>query len=44
MTAAAGHPALRLVRVAVGPVTLGDLQLGQWRELTGAEVAGLRKL
>ena len=44
MTAAAGHPALRLVRVAVGPVTLGDLQPGQWRELTGAEVAGLRKL
>jgi len=44
MTAAAGHPALRLVRVAVGPVTLGDLQPGQWRELKGAEVAGLRKL
>ena len=44
MTAAAGHPALRLVRVAVGPVMLGDLQPGQWRELKGAEVAGLRKL
>lgn len=44
MTAAAGHPALRLVRIAVGPVTLGDLQPGQWRELKGAEVAGLRKL
>lgn len=42
MTAAVGHPALRLVRVAVGPVTLGDLQPGQWRELTGDEVAGLR--
>jgi len=42
MTAAVGHPALRLVRVAVGPVTLGDLQPGQWRELTSAEVAGLR--
>lgn len=42
MTAAVGHPALRLIRVAVGPVTLGDLQPGQWRELTGAEVAGLR--
>ncbi|MEK6605541.1 MAG: pseudouridine synthase [Nitrospirota bacterium] len=44
MTAAAGHPALRLVRIAVGPVTLGDLQPGQWRELKGTEVAGLRKL
>lgn len=42
MTAAVGHPALRLVRVAVGPVTLGALQPGQWRELTGDEVAGLR--
>jgi len=44
MTAAAGHPALRLVRVAVGPVVLGDLQPGQWRELDGAEVARLRAL
>jgi 23S rRNA pseudouridine2457 synthase len=42
MTAAVGHPALRLVRVAVGPVTLSDLQPGQWRELKGAEAAGLR--
>jgi len=42
MTAAVGHPTLRLVRVAVGPVTLGDLQPGQWRELKGAEAAGLR--
>jgi 23S rRNA pseudouridine2457 synthase len=43
MTAAVGHPTLRLVRVAVGPVTLGDLQPGQWRELKEAETAGLRK-
>jgi len=33
MTAAVGHPTLRLVRVAIGPVLLGDLQPGQWREL-----------
>lgn len=39
MTAAVGHPTLRLVRVAVGPFTLGDLQPGRWRELKGAEVA-----
>ncbi|TAL11892.1 MAG: pseudouridine synthase [Nitrospirae bacterium] len=39
MTAAVGHPTLRLVRIAVGPVTLGDLQPGRWRELTGAERA-----
>jgi len=42
MTAAVGHPALRLARIAVGPVTLGDLQPGQWRELTATEAAGLR--
>ncbi len=39
MTAAVDHPTLRLVRRAIGPVTLGDLQPGQWRELTRAEVA-----
>jgi pseudouridine synthase len=38
MTAAVGHPTLRLVRVAVGPIPLGDLVPGQWRELTEAEL------
>ena len=33
MTAAVGHPTLRLVRVAIGPISLGDLAPGQWREL-----------
>jgi 23S rRNA pseudouridine2457 synthase len=42
MTAAAGHPTLRLVRVAIGPVTLGDLQPGQWRELKAEEIQKLR--
>ncbi|MBI5668996.1 MAG: pseudouridine synthase [Chloroflexi bacterium] len=37
MTAAVGHPALRLVRWAVGPVTLEGLQPGEWRELTKPE-------
>jgi 23S rRNA pseudouridine2457 synthase len=32
MTAAVGLPTLRLVRVAVGPWTLGALAPGQWRE------------
>ena len=41
MTAAVGHPALRLVRVAIGPVGLGELPPGQWRELTPTEVAQL---
>ena len=37
MTAAVGHPTLRLVRVEVGPVSLGDLAPGQWRELSAEE-------
>lgn len=32
MTAAVGHPTLRLVRVAVGPFTLAGLAPGEWRE------------
>jgi 23S rRNA pseudouridine2457 synthase len=43
MTAAVGHPTLRLIRVAIGPITLDDLQPGQWRELSHAEVEKLRK-
>ena len=34
MTAAVGLPTLRLVRVQIGEWQLGDLQPGQWRELT----------
>ncbi len=41
MTAAVGHPTLRLVRVAVGSIVLGSLAPGEWRELTDAERAGL---
>ncbi len=37
MTAAVGHPTLRLVRVAVGPDLLGDLAPGHWRDLTPEE-------
>lgn len=32
MTAAVGLPTLRLIRLAVGDVTLGPLEPGQWRE------------
>lgn len=32
---------LRLLRVAIGPLQLGDLAKGAWRDLTGAEVAAL---
>lgn len=43
MTAAVGHPALRLVRVGIGPLHLKGLSPGQWRELTPKEEAALRK-
>ncbi len=33
MTAAIGHPTLRLVRVQIGAFMLGDLPPGEWREL-----------
>jgi 23S rRNA pseudouridine2457 synthase len=42
MTAAVGHPTLRLVRVALGPVLLDDLVPGDWRELTRQERDALR--
>ena len=37
MTAAVGFPTLRLARVAIGPLALGDLQPGEWRDLTEDE-------
>lgn len=33
MTAAVGHPTLRLIRVAIGPWTLGELRPGEWVEV-----------
>jgi 23S rRNA pseudouridine2457 synthase len=44
MTAAVGHPTLRLVRVAIGPIQLGDLAPGHWRELTEAERKAMEAL
>lgn len=37
MTAAIGHPTLRLMRVRIGHFYLGDLPAGQWRKLDAAE-------
>jgi 23S rRNA pseudouridine2605 synthase len=36
-----GHPVQRLVRVAIGPVQLGDQRAGKLRPLTAQELAGL---
>jgi 23S rRNA pseudouridine2457 synthase len=37
MTAYIGHHTVRLVRVAIGPLQLGDMQPGEWRHLTQEE-------
>lgn len=37
MTAAIGHPTLRLIRVRIGDFPLGDLPAGSWRHLTPGE-------
>jgi 23S rRNA pseudouridine2457 synthase len=37
MTAAVGHPTLRLIRARIGGLALGDLKPGEWRELAAAE-------
>jgi 23S rRNA pseudouridine2457 synthase len=39
MTAAIGHPTLRLIRMKIGGFELGTLPAGQWRPLTRAERA-----
>jgi 23S rRNA pseudouridine2457 synthase len=31
MTAAVGHPTLRLIRASIGPYTLDGLQPGEWQ-------------
>lgn len=43
MTALVGHPTLRLVRVAIGPLTVEGLEPGAWRPLTESELAALRR-
>lgn len=42
MTASVGHPTLRLLRVRIKNILLGDLNPGQVRELTRAELQELK--
>ena len=39
--AASGSQVRRLVRIGLGPLSLGDLRAGEWRHLTAAEVRSL---
>jgi pseudouridine synthase len=43
MCDAVGHPVRRVIRVRMGPLTLGDLRPGQHRPLTAQERTQLRK-
>lgn len=43
MTAKAGFPTLRLIRVAIAHLQLDDLPPGQWRDLTTPELESLLK-
>jgi 23S rRNA pseudouridine2457 synthase len=43
MTAAVGHPTLRLIRQAVGPWTLAGLAPGEWRPVESPRSTGPRR-
>lgn len=42
MTAAIGHPTLRLLRVGLGKFRLGNLEPGKWVEVTKEDIMGSR--
>lgn len=44
MLQAVGHEVLMLRRVRFGPLTLGELKRGQWRELTDTEIDTLKSM
>lgn len=44
MTAAVGHPTLRLVRVGIGPLQLKELAPGEWREMSKDEKQALKQM
>src|SRR5262249_6174404 len=44
MLEAVGHPVLKLMRVRMGPLSLGDLAPGEFRFLTDREANALREL
>ena len=43
MVEAFGSKVLKLVRTAIGPIRIGDLPIGTWRELTKEEIKSLTK-
>lgn len=43
MVSLLGHPALRVIRIGLGSLSLGELRPGKWRELTHGEVRSLQE-
>ena len=43
MVSLLGHPAVRVIRIGLGPLALGELRPGKWRDLTAGEVRALRE-
>jgi 23S rRNA pseudouridine2605 synthase/16S rRNA pseudouridine516 synthase len=43
MCAFIGHPVRKLTRTRMGPIKLGDLRPGHWRDLTAKEVDRLKR-
>jgi len=43
MCASVGHPVRELARIRMGPISLGSLDEGQWRDLTPQEVKRLKE-
>jgi pseudouridine synthase len=39
-----GYPVVRLIRIKIGPIELGNLKPGQWKPLTARETTELRKI
>ena len=44
MVSLLGHPAMRVIRVGLGPLALAELRPGKWRDLSAGEVRALRAL
>ena len=44
MCDAINHPVLELKRIMMGEIELGNLKVGEWRELTEEEVGYLKRL
>lgn len=44
MCEAIGHPVIELRRIAIGNISLGDLQIGKFRSLTSKEISYLKNL